>query len=121
MTDTQLTTNFWLSEFLDEDTPPPEDPIILANIQCMAERLQVLRDIFNARITINSGYRTKEKNDAIPGAARNSQHLLGRAADIVVEGYEPSKVRKILKNWSGGLGKYNTFTHIDLRREQHRW
>lgn len=79
--------------------------------------LEELREFFNAPITIKSGCRCAEYNKSI-GGAKNSQHLYGRAADIVVKGVTPSSVyhkAKELLNETGGLGSYTTFTHIDTR------
>src|SRR5690606_8351720 len=43
-------------------------------------------DASPAEIVLNSGYRTPERNRTIEGAAVNSQHIHGRAADIVIPG-----------------------------------
>lgn len=65
-------------------------------------------------IIINSGYRTPEHNRKVGGAA-NSQHLYGRAADIVVKGVSPSRVYQEADKLFNGVGKYPTFTHVDTR------
>jgi len=65
-------------------------------------------------VIINSGYRTPEHNRKVGGAA-NSQHLYGRAADIVVKGVSPSKVYQEADKLFNGVGKYPTFTHVDTR------
>lgn len=117
--DLQLTTNFKLGEFLHKDSPMPA-PWILDNLTRLANRLQVLRDILGKPITINSGYRTPEHNKAIGGAS-DSFHCKGMAADIVVPGMSAPEVQKFLKNWSGGLGSYQHFTHLDIRPSRARW
>lgn len=43
--------------------------------------LDPLRDLLNAPITVNSGFRCDAVNDAV-GGAKTSQHLEGKAADI---------------------------------------
>ena len=86
--------------------------------------LEWLREDFNSPITINSGRRCHDYNEKI-GGAFNSQHKYGNAADIVVSGVSPSAVA----NWldacplSGhiGLGRYDTFTHLDVRGHRARW
>ena len=65
-------------------------------------------------VIINSGYRTPEHNRKVGGAA-NSQHLYGRAADIVVKGVSPSRVYQEADKLFNGVGKYPTFTHVDTR------
>ena len=122
----QLTKNFWLSEFACKDgSEVPMD--LIENVKILAEQLQVLRDFFDLPITINSSYRTKAHNKKV-GGSKNSQHLLAKAADIVIQGISPSKTQKAIQNLitdgkmkEGGLGYYNTFTHYDIRNTKARW
>lgn len=86
----------------------------------LLEVLQVLRDNVQAPITINSACRCQEHNKKI-GGAKNSLHTKARAADIVVKDMGPNivaeHVERIFKgmNITGGVGRYETFTHIDTR------
>ena len=86
----------------------------------LIEVLQCLRDNVKAPITINSACRCPEHNAKI-GGAKNSQHTRARAADIVVKDMDPDivaeHVERIFKglNITGGIGRYETFTHIDTR------
>lgn len=84
--------------------------------------LESVRTHFGGKpMTINSGYRCPTHNKAI-GGATNSQHLYGTAADIVIKGVAPSAVYAYLDPiHNGGLGKYNTFTHVDVRGSRARW
>lgn len=116
--DIYLSENFKVKEFASTDGA---DPIFISPQLIMV--LQRIRSHFNKPITINSGYRTHTRNKAVNGA-KNSQHLYGTAADIVVSGVSPSDVANyaetILAN-TGGIGRYATFTHIDVRKEKSRW
>lgn len=47
-------------------------------------------------VIITSGYRCEEHNRAV-GSVRNSQHLLGNAADIVVDGVTPKEAATVAK------------------------
>ena len=51
--------------------------------------------------------------------------MLGNAADITVDGMQPSAVHDFLtKNMDkeiGGMGKYKGFTHVDVRQGHARW
>lgn len=78
--------------------------------------LEAVRTHFDAPVVINSGYRCPAYNAKI-GGAPSSQHTLGRAADIRVQGVEPGDVYDWLAaNYpSASLGRYETFTHVDTR------
>ena len=85
--------------------------------------LNKVRAHFHAPVTINSGNRCPAYNKRI-GGSKNSQHLRGRAADIVVDGVHPHRVYDLLTLWypdSYGIGRYETFTHIDSRTAKARW
>jgi uncharacterized protein YcbK (DUF882 family) len=122
----KLTKNFYKYEFDSKDgaVMPLE---VFKNVQKLAENLQVLRDELKAPITINSGYRSQKHNAKI-GGANKSQHLLGNASDIVVDGYTPQEVAVVIeelirdgKMLQGGLSAYDTFTHYDIRGIKARW
>ena len=122
----RITENFSLSEFDCKDGS--ELPTaLLPNVLDLADNLQVLRDYLGVPISINSAYRTLEHNRNIKGS-KNSQHLLAKAADIVVESKTPEQVANIIKYLisegkmtQGGLKAYNTFTHYDIRGHKARW
>ncbi len=85
--------------------------------------IQDVREHFKRSVTVTSGNRCPEYNESIGGAAR-SYHPRGRAADIVVSGISAHKVHEFLiESYPGsyGIGKYNSFTHIDTRSYCARW
>lgn len=84
--------------------------------------LEKARDYFNKPIVINSACRCPEHNAAVGGGKR-SQHLLGRAADIVVADTKPDVVASFFEaNYANcGVGRYETFTHVDSRDACARW
>ena len=82
----KITTNFTLSELTTTKTGIENKPTrqqIDALITLCDKVLQPLRDMYGAPIHVTSGYRSPAVNKAV-GGARNSQHLLGEAADITV-------------------------------------
>lgn len=73
-------------------------------------------------IVLDSGYRTPERNRTIEGAAVNSQHIHGRAADIVIHGIPPVRVADAAEiAGAPGLGRYPDFTHVDVGPSGRRW
>jgi uncharacterized protein YcbK (DUF882 family) len=85
--------------------------------------LEDLRQNLGQPVTINSACRCQSHNERV-GGGKNSQHLYGRAADIVVRGIDPAEVHNYLKLMyplSMGLGSYNDFTHLDTRTGKGRW
>lgn len=122
----KLSKNFSKSEF-DCKCGCEMPDNILNNIKELAYQLQRLRDKFNKPIKINSAYRCESHNKAI-GGSKNSQHKLGLAADIVVKDKTPDEVYDFINKLQnlnmitkGGLGRYNTFTHFDVRGYIARW
>jgi len=85
--------------------------------------LQDVRDHFDAPVTIHSGHRCPVYNKRVGGAKR-SQHMKAIAADHTVKGVSPNKVQKyLLAKYPDtlGIGRYNTFTHVDTRPGKARW
>ncbi len=76
------------------------------------DSLQALRDAWGKSIVINSGHRCPKHNKAVGGASK-SQHLK-IAADCRISGDEQDTFIKLAKaNGFTGIGRYNTFVHID--------
>jgi uncharacterized protein YcbK (DUF882 family) len=74
-------------------------------------------------ITRNGGCRCRKQNHHVGGAIF-SQHILGKAADIYIPGIHPlvvAKVAKQLMPWTGGVGLYDLFVHVDVRIIPARW
>lgn len=87
----------------------------------LVRKLEDLRSVIGKPILITSGCRCERYNRYVGGAA-SSQHLLGAAADITVSGMAPNEVAKAAdKLHFGGIGRYNTFTHVDVRPGRVRW
>ena len=96
------------------------------NIKELADNLQVLRDVIG-RIDLTNAYRCEEHNADV-GGATDSQHIKGKAADIKSSTLNPSEIASVVDDlmkieWFkiGGIGIYNTFTHVDIRGVRARW
>ena len=122
----QLEKNYNLKEFECKDgTVVPKE--YMSNVEELARNLQILRDHIQEPIIVISGYRSPEYNKKCGGVKR-SQHLLAKAADIIVPGMDSLEVRntiiKLIKEGKmkpGGVGLYGTFTHYDIRGSNARW
>lgn len=89
----------------------------------LLEILRRLREYYGVPVSINSACRCKEHNKEV-GGQPSSQHLKGKAADIVVKEKDPAEIASKLEEWypdTCGIGRYGTFTHIDCRSEKARW
>lgn len=95
--------------------------------------LQCIREHFGRPVHITSGYRTAARNAAV-GGSKSSQHLLGRAADLWVEGMTVEAVAAYAESLlpgRGGIGRYpkdakhptrtTGWVHIDTRPGKSRW
>ena len=116
--DRQLSAHFRVQEFACHDGSD-----LVKIDSALVELLEEIRSAAGGAVTINSGYRTPAYNTQI-GGARYSQHLQGTAADIVVAGAAPLLVGQIAEyclGSHGGIGVYQTFTHVDTRTTRARW
>lgn len=112
----KLSSNFSLIEMASNDGA---DEVILHPALILL--LQHVRNHFGEVLNVNSGYRSPAHNAAIGGAA-NSRHMLGMAADITVFNHSPDTVWEFLESLNpGGLGRYHSFTHVDVEGEGRRW
>lgn len=121
----KLTNNFSLSEF-ECKCGCKMPAFVKENVKELAENLQVLRDVVG-RIDLTNAYRCKEHNADV-GGSTNSQHIKGKAADIKSNTLSPSEIASITDDLMksekfklGGIGMYNTFTHVDIRGYKARW
>lgn len=113
-----LSKNFRVREFRCKDDT---DPIFVDSD--LVDVLQKVRDHFGKAVTITSAFRTASHNKKV-GGATYSQHCYGKAADIKVSGVSPSRVAAYVETLmpnSGGIGRYSTFTHVDVRATKSRW
>lgn len=75
---------------------------------------------------IISAYRSPEYNAKCPGAARWSQHTQNRALDLVFDcpsetAFETALTLRDEGFFTGGLGLYRSFIHLDTRSRNATW
>jgi len=122
----QLSLNFRLREFASRcgaDTVTVDSDLV--------DVLQRMRDELGVPITINSGFRTPAHN-ASPRRVQGSptsQHLTGKAADIVAAGVSTTDLCRAAERAlaaqgiPGNITRYHTrqnFVHIDVRATRTR-
>jgi uncharacterized protein YcbK (DUF882 family) len=122
----RVTSNFKKSEFdCNCGCEMPDE--VFFNIEKLANQLQYLRDFIELPITITNAYRCRSHNKAVGGVS-NSQHILGKAADLQVKCISTDELYKVIDTLAeynhvmqGGLGLYDTFVHYDIRGKETRW
>lgn len=93
----------------------------------LVDALEDLRCTIGVSIHINDAYRCPEHNASIPNAAKNSQHQLGKAADIRIQGLNPKQMYKAACKIEafrvGGIGvaQKQGYIHVDVRGYRARW
>lgn len=122
-----MTPHFTLAELTYTDhrqfdnTPNEKE---LANLKRLALFLEAVKDALDGRpIIINSGFRSKQVNDAV-GSKDTSQHRLGCAVDIRVPGLTPDQVVRavIAANlpYDQIIREFDRWTHISIPNEPAR-
>lgn len=115
---TYISKNFRVREFRCQDG---SDVVFIESD--LVDILQKIRDHFGKAVTITSAFRTASHNKKV-GGATYSQHLYGKAADIKVSGVAANVVADFVETLmpnTGGIGRYSTFTHVDVRKVKSRW
>jgi hypothetical protein len=104
---------------LNSDPPRSLWPSLLAVTKVADEA----RHRLGRPLRINSGYRSPAYNRAISGSSA-SIHMRGGALDL---SGSPATLHRILQEmraeglFRGGLGRYKTFTHVDVRGKNADW
>ena len=80
--------------------------------------LEAVREHFGRPLIVTSGARCRDYNASV-GGARQSQHLVGRAADIKVKDHPAMIVADFIEERfpDASVGRYLTFTHVDTRTD----
>lgn len=115
---------FRLSYFWRDVVDNKIAPISVALFDVVSRTQTVLSQIFNKPlpVIVTSGYRTERHNQTIEGAAQNSEHLRGRAIDMVIPDVNPQQVAVAGAHLgAGGIGVYKKFTHLDVGQTGRRW
>lgn len=127
----QLSPHFTLEEMIRSATaqdigdPNQLGPAEIDNLKILCERvLEPVRAHFGFPVRINSGYRSLRTNRAV-GSSDRSQHRLGEAADIEIQGITNAEIaiwirdhlnfdQLILENYRRGVAG-SGWVHISYR------
>jgi uncharacterized protein YcbK (DUF882 family) len=86
--------------------------------------LEQLRDAVRRPINVSCGFRCRRHNAEVHGAATDSLHCRGLAADIWVAGCTPADLALLAEGVEmfrhGGIGLYRSWVHVDIG-EKRRW
>jgi uncharacterized protein YcbK (DUF882 family) len=93
------------------------DKHIISNLTRLAELLENVRALFNKPIRINSAYRSITVNSLL-GSKPTSQHCIGCAADIHIDGLTPDQVVKRIMNstiqYDQLIREFDSWVHISI-------
>lgn len=108
----RLTDNFVSTEFKSRTYP-----VVFVDTD-LVKVLQGIRNAIGKPVHVNSGYRTETHNKSV-GGSKNSAHLLGKAADIWVNGTSAREIAKIAAALYGktiaiGCHDKENYVHIDI-------
>ena len=124
-----LSPNFTLEEFIRSDyairhgidnAPSPD---VVENLTALAQNvLEPLRLIVKKPIRILSGYRCPELNKGI-GGATNSQHIEGKAADIIVPQITVNELFELTRKFTDHdqvIQEFDRWTHVSYNGKANR-
>jgi uncharacterized protein YcbK (DUF882 family) len=97
-------------------------PIAYQNLVRLANFLEEVKKVLGGKpVMINSAYRGPEVNAHV-GGSKNSQHMVGCAADIRVPGMSPNEVCKAViasdLQYDQLIREFDSWTHISITNEE---
>jgi len=123
-----LTPHFTLEELTASETAARNGldntpgPIAYQNLVRLANFLEEVKKVLGGKpIMINSAYRGPEVNAHV-GGSKNSQHMVGCAADIKVPGMTPDQICKAIiaseLQYDQLIREFDSWTHISIPNEE---
>ena len=114
---TKLSEHFSLGEFVRSSTAQrmsidnTPDAEVIENLGNLCTKvLEPLREHLGQPVVITSGFRSKRLNETV-GGVKNSQHLRGEAADLMVEG------EKQARDWIRWMMDFLEFDQLILEKK----
>jgi hypothetical protein len=123
-----LSPNFTLEELTISETAVRNgldntpNPIAYQNLVRLANFLEEVKKVLGGKpIMVNSAYRSPLVNSHV-GGSKNSQHIIGCAADIRVPGMTPDQVVKAIIDsdlqYDQLIREFESWTHISIPNEE---
>lgn len=110
----------------------PKEQATLKNLYLLADKMQIMRYIIDKPMIVTSGYRSKALNETLSGAAPDSYHMHGLAADFYVIGESPLNTVKFFKNkdfqcdkmiasyyWNWRKRRWTKWVHVQFKNNEH--
>ena len=88
--------------------------------EALTYQLERLRKDINSPINVTSGYRCEKHNKEV-GGSKNSFHMKGQAADIMVIGMSTRLLACYADFLFRGVGTYSGHVHVDMGERYARW
>jgi len=118
-----LSSNFTLEELTASQTAVRKgfdntpNATEIANLVRVAALLEQVRALVKKPISVTSGFRSKQVNDAV-GSKDTSQHRIGCAADFKVHGMTPKQVVELCVKSDIGydqvIEEFDSWVHISV-------
>jgi len=124
----QLSEHFSIEELTASETAARNGldntpgPIAYQNLVRLANFLEEVKKVLGGKpVMINSAYRGPEVNAHV-GGSKNSQHMVGCAADIKVPGMTPDQICKAIiaseLQYDQLIREFDSWTHISIPNEE---
>lgn len=118
-----LSEHFTLEELISSDLAKRHNldnnpnQSVISNLTRLAQFLENVRTLFNKPIRINSAYRSVVVNSLL-GSKPTSQHCIGCAADIKIDGMTPDEIVKAIMHsdikYDQLIREFDSWVHISI-------
>jgi uncharacterized protein YcbK (DUF882 family) len=92
--------------------------------QALVDALEAFRAIVGQPVIVNDAYRCSAHNRAV-GGVQFSQHVIGQAADIRIQGMTAAQLESVARQVPGingiGRGDFQDYIHVDVRSDPSHW
>ncbi|MDO4435551.1 MAG: DUF882 domain-containing protein [Cardiobacteriaceae bacterium] len=104
-----------------------EDSVHSVDVNLLNILSYIQHHVGGRELILRSGYRSPKTNEGLrrsgsKNVAKNSYHMVAKAADIGVQGYSGKQLATIARGLNaGGVGVGNSFIHVDSGDKDRVW